>query len=292
MFRNGDERYRGARILIPRRMMGSWEYVLEVVTEKSGVITPAKRLCTLDGQVLHSVSELQDGGKYVALEGTRTFQKVAYSAMVDKKMSFRFVSVSLNNYYLTTFSPFRGAASLPRSIHKLKKRLPPRPRAAKQTQEVKEPKPPPVPTEAVKKHKSVERRKSRPFGGRKNKEGREKAIEDHRAVSIDNNYDASNNDCMSCTYHTIQDSIFGGSPARAVSPLKPLEPLKGSPITQAPEPLQTSAEDEVTEDLDMSLPIEDSSYHSAKEESFGMYSCSNVWIERVTLKQASSYCNT
>lgn len=28
-----------------------------------------------------------------------------------------------------------------------------------------------------------ERRKSRPFAGRKNKEGREKAVEDHRAVS-------------------------------------------------------------------------------------------------------------
>ncbi len=99
MFRNGDEKYRGARILIPRRMMGSWEYVLEVVTEKSGIITPAKRLCTLDGQVVHSVSELQDGGKYVALEGTRAFQKVAYSA-TDDKITFRFASSSGYSIFL------------------------------------------------------------------------------------------------------------------------------------------------------------------------------------------------
>ncbi len=69
-------------------------------------------------------------------------------------------------------------------MQRLKKRLPPRPRAAKQTQKVEESKPLSIPTEA-KQQRNSERRKSRPFGGRKNKEGREKAIEDHRAVSID-----------------------------------------------------------------------------------------------------------
>jgi hypothetical protein len=33
------------------------------------------------------------------------------------------------------------------------------------------------------KQRRLERRKSRPMAGRKNKEAREKAIEDHRAVS-------------------------------------------------------------------------------------------------------------
>ena len=70
-------------------MMGSWEYVLEVVTEKTALITPAKRLCTLDGRLLHAVSELQDGGKYVALEGTRVFQKVSYSAIEEKRSPLR-----------------------------------------------------------------------------------------------------------------------------------------------------------------------------------------------------------
>ncbi len=88
----------------------------------------------------------------------------------------------LLNCLTVCFLPCRGAVAVPRAIHRLKKILPPRPRAAKQNQDVEESKPPPVPTK-VKKHRSLERRKSRPFGGRKNKEGREKAIEDHRAVS-------------------------------------------------------------------------------------------------------------
>lgn len=91
VFRNGDERYRGARVLLSHRIMGSWEHVLELVTEKSGLVTPAKRLCTLDGRLLHAVSELQDGGKYVALEGTKAFQKVSYCAIEEKKSPFRFI---------------------------------------------------------------------------------------------------------------------------------------------------------------------------------------------------------
>lgn len=85
VFRNGDEKYRGARVLLPRKIMGSWEHVLELVTEKAYLITPAKRICTLDGRTIHAVSEIQDGGKYVALESSRSFQKVAYCATDEKK---------------------------------------------------------------------------------------------------------------------------------------------------------------------------------------------------------------
>ena len=103
--------------------MGSWEHVLELVTIKAELFTPAKRqvtpyklgyevglthcsdqsmdcgpastcncflafcliphtsrLCTLDGRTVHAVSEIQDGGKYVAIEGSKPFRKVAYCA--------------------------------------------------------------------------------------------------------------------------------------------------------------------------------------------------------------------
>ncbi len=60
--------------------MGSWELVMELVTEKANLITPAKRLCTLDGHTIHAVSEIQDGGKYIALEGSKPFQRVSYCA--------------------------------------------------------------------------------------------------------------------------------------------------------------------------------------------------------------------
>ena len=79
----------------------------------------------------------------------------------------------------SSFYVCRVAVTVPRTMHRLKKRFPPRPRAAKRNQEVEIVKLPPIDT----KHKNFERRKSRPFGGRKNKEGREKGIEDHRAVS-------------------------------------------------------------------------------------------------------------
>lgn len=66
--------------------MGSWEHVLELVTQKTTLITPAKRICTLDGHTIHSVSEIQDGGKYVALEGSKSFQRVSYCATDEKKL--------------------------------------------------------------------------------------------------------------------------------------------------------------------------------------------------------------
>ena len=43
VFRNGDDRFRGARVLLPRRIMSSWEHVLELVTEKAELFTPAKK---------------------------------------------------------------------------------------------------------------------------------------------------------------------------------------------------------------------------------------------------------
>ena len=69
--------------------MGSWEHVLELITEKAALITPAKRICTLDGRAVHAVSEIQDGGKYVALEGSKSFQKVAYCAIEEKRLFLR-----------------------------------------------------------------------------------------------------------------------------------------------------------------------------------------------------------
>ena len=43
VFRNGDELFKGVRVLLPRRIMGSWEHVLETITEKTELFTPAKR---------------------------------------------------------------------------------------------------------------------------------------------------------------------------------------------------------------------------------------------------------
>ena len=104
VFRNGDFRYQGARVLLPRRIMGSWEHVLEIVTEKADLFTPAKRLCTLDGHIVHAVSELQDGGKYVVLEGSKPFQRVPYCTTGDDSRSLMYVSMLVNKHTIQTHS--------------------------------------------------------------------------------------------------------------------------------------------------------------------------------------------
>ena len=78
MYRNGDAKYHGARVTIPRRIAGSREKILELITEKTNLSTPARWLCTLQGRYINEPKEIEDGGKYVALEGSKNFQKVNY----------------------------------------------------------------------------------------------------------------------------------------------------------------------------------------------------------------------
>ena len=78
MYRNGDAKYHGARVIISRKMAGSREKILELITEKTNLSTPARRLCTLQGRYINDPKEIEDGGKYVALEGSKGFQRVNY----------------------------------------------------------------------------------------------------------------------------------------------------------------------------------------------------------------------
>ena len=78
VFRNGDESYRGVRLMLFQRMRNSLEQVLEIITKKVQLATPGLRLCSLDGEIIHDVSEIKDGENYVALEGSKGFKKVNY----------------------------------------------------------------------------------------------------------------------------------------------------------------------------------------------------------------------
>ena len=185
--------------------MASWEHVLEIVTEKAELFTPAKRLCTLDGHIVHAVSELQDGGKYVVLEGTKPFQRVPYCATEDTRV-LMYVNMSdwctytysmdtlttfiTYTYILTNTYHIINCHTIPSFRHTAPKpaiRLHRRPRRKPNVNDdgiVSDLGKTPVAvlSQSLKPHK-LERRKSRPMAGRKNKEAREKAIEDHRAVS-------------------------------------------------------------------------------------------------------------
>ena len=108
VFRNGDERSRGARVLLPRRILGSWEHVLQLITDTAGLVTPVKRLCTLGGKTVHSVAEIQQGGKYVALEGGKCFQKVSYLASDESGMLSRSVTYLLCCMWSISLSIFNS----------------------------------------------------------------------------------------------------------------------------------------------------------------------------------------
>jgi len=56
---------------------------LELVTTKAQLFTPAKRLCNLEGKPVE-VSEIENGGKYVAMEGSKAFQKVSYAVVGNR----------------------------------------------------------------------------------------------------------------------------------------------------------------------------------------------------------------
>lgn len=161
--------------------MGSWERVLELVTEKAGLITPAKRICTLDGRLIHSVAEIQDGGKYVVMEGSKPFQRVAYCATGEKKtLLMRSVLNYCIDYQLHNTVLLRSVArAAPRLRHKLDS-------DAEGVDSGSKVAPQPGPTPSKYDHLEIRKRKRsiRPMAGRKNKEGREKAVKDHREVSV------------------------------------------------------------------------------------------------------------
>ena len=52
--------------------------VLELVTEKTELFTPAKRMYTLDGQLVQAVTAIENRGEYVAVEGTKYVCAYAY----------------------------------------------------------------------------------------------------------------------------------------------------------------------------------------------------------------------
>lgn len=178
VFRNGDEKYRGARVLLPRKIMGSWERVLELVTEKANLITPAKRICTLDGRTIHSVSEIQDGGKYVAMEGSKSFQRVAYCATNERRTTLMRYVWDHKVAHLKVTVLYLVFRTVPRAAIRLRRKTENQ-AGAEVDKRPAEASLPSVPTI---KGPTMRRKSIRPMAGRKNKEGRERAIMDHREV--------------------------------------------------------------------------------------------------------------
>ncbi|KFO78612.1 Doublecortin domain-containing protein 2, partial [Cuculus canorus] len=86
---NGDVLSPVVRLLIPRKTLNHWDHVLEMVTGKVTLRSGAvHRLYTLDGKLIQSGSDLENGQIYVAA-GREKFKKLPYGELLFSKSTVR-----------------------------------------------------------------------------------------------------------------------------------------------------------------------------------------------------------
>ncbi|MBN3322925.1 DCDC2 protein, partial [Atractosteus spatula] len=83
---NGDVLNPAVRLLIPRRVLGQFDHVLEMITEKMGlrILGGVRSLYTLDGGLISDGKELENGQFYVAV-GRERLKKLPYSELIFTK---------------------------------------------------------------------------------------------------------------------------------------------------------------------------------------------------------------
>lgn len=86
---NGDLISPASRLLIPRKTLSQWDHVLQMVTDKVTLRSGAvHRLYTLEGKLVASGAELENGQFYVAV-GRDRFKKLPYSELLFDKSTMR-----------------------------------------------------------------------------------------------------------------------------------------------------------------------------------------------------------
>ncbi|NWU93359.1 DCDC2 protein, partial [Upupa epops] len=86
---NGDLLSPVVRLLIPRKTLTHWDHVLEMVTGKVPLRSGAvHRLYTLDGKLVQSGEDLENGQIYVAV-GREKFKKLPYGDLLLSKSAAR-----------------------------------------------------------------------------------------------------------------------------------------------------------------------------------------------------------
>lgn len=86
---NGDLINPASRLLIPRKALNQWDHVLQMVTEKITLRSGAvHRLYTLEGKLVESGAELENGRFYVAV-GRDKFKKLPYGELLFDKSTMR-----------------------------------------------------------------------------------------------------------------------------------------------------------------------------------------------------------
>ncbi|KAF7483892.1 hypothetical protein GHT09_004634 [Marmota monax] len=86
---NGDLISPASRLLIPRKALSHWDHVLQMATEKIPLRSGAvHRLYTLEGKLVESGAELENGQFYVAV-GRDRFKRLPYSELLFDKSAMR-----------------------------------------------------------------------------------------------------------------------------------------------------------------------------------------------------------
>ncbi|XP_056113730.1 doublecortin domain-containing protein 2-like isoform X2 [Rhinichthys klamathensis goyatoka] len=83
---NGDVQNPAARLLIPSRVIGQFERILEMITEKMGlrIVGGVRSLYTFEGTLVMDGKKLENGQFYVAV-GRDKFKKLPYSDLLFNK---------------------------------------------------------------------------------------------------------------------------------------------------------------------------------------------------------------
>lgn len=94
VYRNADENHAGIRMLLDKRTLLSLDNVFEFITKKVKLQSGAvRKLYTLEGRLIDTVSAIQTGGQYVAVGDGKKFKDLDYpnlkapSAITPRKMN-------------------------------------------------------------------------------------------------------------------------------------------------------------------------------------------------------------
>ncbi|KAL3123054.1 hypothetical protein niasHT_001254 [Heterodera trifolii] len=92
VYRNGDAHFKGITIVLNTRQVHSIDSLLDMISEKIGLVMGCKRLFTLDGTPVKSMEQLQHNVEYVAASGMFTparYGRVGSAALHSASMLAR-----------------------------------------------------------------------------------------------------------------------------------------------------------------------------------------------------------
>jgi len=90
VYRNGEDKHPGIKLLLDKRVLASMDQILQFVTHKINLRTGAvKALYDLDGVIVLTPQHIKSGTRYVAVGYGRSYQKIDYAGIVAPQLTPR-----------------------------------------------------------------------------------------------------------------------------------------------------------------------------------------------------------